>query len=479
MTDTVLVKRLESLPNLDKIPRKELEWLVANGHYETHQAGTVIAPKGKRIENLYIVLSGHITSQRDRGTGPQRVIEWYSGSVTGMLPYSRMTAPPGDNYLEIKSELLTIHEKHFPEMIQQCPAFTALTVHSMLDRARVFKSSELQNEKMISLGKLAAGLAHEINNPAAATVRGAKQLLESLAEADAASSSMGAAGLSSELTNSIEQLRSACLAQPIGNVFSPIEQADREEEIEDWLRDHHMDPTYAESLATTAINIDLLDKLANMIPGDKLPVVLRWIAAGCTTHTLAIDIMKASTRISELVAAIKRFTYMDKSAKPELVDVETGLQDTIRVLGSKVKSKGATLTIDVEADLPPVLAIGGELNQIWLNLIDNALDAISESGNIKIDARKDRDQVVVRVIDDGQGISPEDMPRIFDPFFTTKPPGAGTGLGLEITRQLVKTNRGDISVQSRPGQTEFIISLVAGKIVPKGPDEQKKARSGQ
>ena len=479
MTDTVLVERLISLPNMDKIPREELEWLVAHGHYEAHEAGTVIAPKGKRIEKLYIVLSGHVTSQRDRGAGPQRVIEWYSGNVTGMLPYSRMTGPPGDNYLEEKSELLTIHEKHFPEMVHRCPVFTAYTVHSMLDRARVFKSSELQNEKMISLGKLAAGIAHEINNPAAATVRGAKQLLESLAEADAAASAIGAASLPTDLFDSIEQLRSACLAKPVGNVLSPIEQADREEEIADWLGDHRIDPAFAESLGATAITIDLLEKLANIIPEDKLSVVLRWIAAGCTTHSLATDIMKASTRISELVSAIKRFTYMDKSAKPELVDVEAGLRDTIRVLGSKIKSKGATLTIDVEADFPYAHAIGGELNQIWLNLIDNALDAISESGNIKIDLRKDRDRVVVRVIDDGQGISPEDMPRIFDPFFTTKPPGEGTGLGLEITRQLVKTNRGDISVQSRPGHTEFIISLVAGKIAPTGMGEQKKDRSGK
>jgi len=478
MTDAALVERLAVLPNLKGIPRKELEWLVAHGHYEVHEAGTVIAPKGKRIEKLWIVISGHVTSQRDRGAGPQRVIDWYSGDVTGMLPYSRMTGPPGDNYLEERSEVFSIYEKHFPEMIHLCPVFTAYTVHSMLDRARVFKSSDLQNEKMISLGKLAAGLAHEINNPAAATVRGAKQLLESLAEADAASSAIGAAGLSVELFNSIEQVRSTCLAQPIGNVLSPIEQADREEEIADWLRDRQMDPTYAESLTATDITIDLLDKLANMTSADTLPVVLRWIAAGCTTHSLAIDIMKASTRISELVAAIKRFTYMDKSAKPELVNVETGLRDTIRVLASKVRSKRATITIDVEADLPYVHAIGGELNQVWLNLIDNALDAISESGNIKIDVKKDLDRVVVRVIDDGQGIPPDVMPQIFDPFFTTKPPGEGTGLGLEITRQLVNTNRGDISVKSRPGKTEFIISLVGGQTAHKGLDEQKKARSG-
>jgi signal transduction histidine kinase len=333
----------------------------------------------------------------------------------------------------------------------------------MLDRARVFKTSDLQNEKMISLGKLAAGLAHEINNPASATVRGAKQLLDSLAESEAAAREIGNAGLSPELFQSIEQMRTVCLTQPIDHNYSPLEQADREEEITNWLQKRQLDEAYGESLATTSITIDLLDELAGMVPKENLPAVLRWMAAGCTTYTLTIDIMKASTRISELVAAIKRFTYMDKSPKSELVDVEGGLRDTIRVLSSKVKSKGATVNLDFAADLPRVRAIGNELNQIWLNLIDNALDAISDSGNIKITARKELDRVIVRVIDDGEGISPEAMPRIFDPFFTTKQPGEGTGLGLEITRRLVLSNHGDISVQSRPGETEFRISLVEGK----------------
>jgi signal transduction histidine kinase len=470
MINSDLIKRLALLPRMENIPREELEWLVAHGHLEAYEAGTVIAPKGKRIEKLWIILSGHITVQRDRGTGSRQVTEWRAGTVTGMLPYSRMTGSPGDNYLEENSEFLTIHEKHFPKMIHKCPVFTTYTVHSMLDRARVFKTSDLQNEKMVSLGKLAAGLAHEINNPASAIVRSAKQLLDSLAEAEAASNAIGAADFSDDLFNSIEQVRSACLAQPTGNVLSPIQQADREEEIADWLTDRQMDPTYAESLATTTVTIDLLNKLADMTSKDTLPFVLRWIAAGCTTHSLVVDIMNASTRISELVAAVKRFTYMDKSAKPEPVNIEAGLRDTIRVLASKVKSKGASITIDVEADLPNVHAIGSELNQVWLNLIDNAIDAISPSGNIKIKVRKELDRVVVRVIDDGQGISTDLLPRIFDPFFTTKPPGEGTGMGLEITRRLVNMNHGDISVQSRPGQTEFRVSLMGAKTNPKGVD---------
>jgi signal transduction histidine kinase len=463
MTNAVLVDRLAVLHNLDGIPREELEWLVALGHLEVYEAGTVIAPKGKRVDRLWIILSGHVAVQVDRGAGPRRVTEWRTGDVCGMLPYSRMTGPPGDNYLEARSKLLAIHEEHFPEMIHRCPMFTAYTVHSMLDRARSFNASDLQDEKMISLGKLAAGLAHEINNPASAMVRGAKQLLAGLAEANAASRALGTAGLTDDLFDSIEQVRSACLAQPVGTVLSPIQQADWEDEIADWLERHQMDPAHAEPLAATAVTIDVLDTLADTTSGDTLASALRWIAAGCATHSLAVDIERAATRISELVAAVKRFTYMDNLTEPELVDVETGLRDTVRVLASKARSKGATITIDVESDLPLVHANGSELNQVWLNLTDNALDAISESGKIDISARMELDRVVVRVVDDGPGISPGIKPRIFDPFFTTKPPGQGTGLGLEITRRLVRMYHGDISVQSQPGRTEFHVSLVVEK----------------
>jgi signal transduction histidine kinase len=459
--DVDLVDRLEKLFAPHQIPREELEWLADCGRLETWEAGFVIAPKGMRIENLWIVLSGHIAIRVDSGAGPRRVMEWRTGDVGGMLPYSRMTGPPGDNYPEETTQVLLVHEDLFPEMIQRCPMFTAHTVHIMLDRARAFNTSALQDEKMISLGKLAAGLAHELNNPASATLRNSKLLLESLTEMGTAARALGTVGLTAEMLEAIERTREACLAEPRRMVLSPMEQADREDEISDWLAGRNLDPDHAATLAETDVDIDRLDALADAASsGDTLDAAIRWIAAGCATRSLATDIERAATRIYEMVVAVKKFTYMDKLAGPESVDVEAGLRDTVMILASKARSKDVTIKMDVESHLPHAYATGGELNQVWFNLIDNALDAFSGSGQIKISACREMDRIVVRVEDDGPGIPQDIAPRIFDPFFTTKPPGQGTGLGLDIAWRLLRRYHGDISFDSRPGRTEFRVSLL-------------------
>jgi len=462
MTDQApLVDRLAALPKLKDIPLAELEWLVSHGQVVALPAGRVIAPKGRRIEYLWIILSGGVAAQADRGAGPRRVAAWYPGDVSGMLPYSRMKGPPGDNYVEADSEFLAVHEREFPEMVHRCPTFTAMTVHMMLDRARSFNTSDLQDEKMASLGKLAAGLAHELNNPASATVRGAKQLRAGLAEADAAARALGAAGLNDEMVHAIETVRASCLVQTDSSVLSPIEQADREDEVADWLTRHGADPAYAGALTEAGATLETLEALVGAVPEAVLEPAVRWIAAGCATQGLARDIEEAAGRIHDLVAAVKRFTYMDNVAGPGSVDVSAGLRDAIRVIGAKARSRGAAITLDVPPDLPRAHAIGNELNQVWLNLLDNALDAVSTSGRVAVSARLEHDRIVIRVTDNGVGIPADVLPRVFDPFFTTKPPGQGTGLGLEISRQLVRQSQGDISVESRPGHTEFRVSLAA------------------
>jgi len=459
MADTTLVDRLAALPKLAEVPREELEWLAEHGTVNVYEAGAVAARKDEPIHHLWVVLDGHMAVRVDRGVGPRRVIEWNAGDLSGKLPYSRMKGPPGNNIIERHAEILEVHEDLFPEMIQRCPTVTAQAVHAMVDRARSFSESDLQDEKMVSLGRLAAGLAHELNNPAAATVRASKMLLAAMSEGDKAARAFAAAGLSDRQLAAVEKLRGACTSRPTEAVLSPIEQSDREDAILDWLADHGVSGAPGQALAETPLTLEDLSGLAAELSGEALEAALRWMAADCNTTALATDIERAATRISELVGAIKRFTHMDNLAGPEQVDVEPGLRDTIRVVAAKAKSKGASITMEVDPDLPPVHANGGELNQIWLNLIDNALDAIAESGRIEIRAGKEVDRVIVRVIDDGPGIPKDVLPRIFDPFVTTKPPGQGTGLGLDIARRLARSYRGDVTVRSVPGRTEFIVSL--------------------
>jgi len=457
--DPDLVDRILSLPGFSAMPREEVAWLVQHGRIEVHQTGAVIAPKGKRIENLWILLSGQMSVRVDRGAGPRQVIEWGAGGVSGMLPYSRMKGPPGDNRIDETTELLAIHERCFPEMIHRCPTFTARTVHLMLDRAREFNTSDLQDEKMISLGKLAAGLAHELNNPASATLRSAKLLREGLPGTEVAARALGAAGLSDEQLEAIERLCSACLSGSGDALLSPLQRADREDEIANWLIAHRCDPDHASALAETSVTLAALDSLAALLTGKALDVAIAALAARCATDSLAVDIERAAARIYELVAAIKRFTQMDNLAAPESVEVESGLRDTLRIVRSKAKQKDAAVSLEVAPDLPAVHATAGELNQVWLNLLDNALDAIPQAGTIEIRACRRGDRVEVRVIDNGPGIPEDILSRIFDPFFTTKPPGEGTGLGLDISRRLVRRYDGEIAVESRPGRTELVVRL--------------------
>jgi signal transduction histidine kinase len=459
MMNSSLIDRLAALPTLREMPRDELAWLVEHGDLQNHEPGAVVSRKGERLEQLFLILAGRISVYRDQSTGPRLVMGWGAGDVTGMLPYSRLKAAAGTGVVEEPTELLAVHVRDFPEMVIRCPTFTAHTVHLMIDRARSFNASDLRDEKMVSLGRLAAGLAHELNNPASAAIRGAKLLMESLAETEAAARDLGSADLTPDQLASISAVRAACKTKPGGDVLSPLAQARREDTIAGWLARHEQDERCAVPLAETAVTLEELDALAGSVPRGALGTVLRWLAAGCTTHALAQDIEHASSRIHELVGAVKRFTYMDKLSADASTKVEPGLRDTARVVASKARAKGTSIELVIEPDLPPVPASGGELNQVWLNLIDNALDAVPESGHVRIEARRVRDRVVVSVIDDGPGIPHDVMPKIFDPFFTTKAPGQGTGLGLELTRRIVRTYRGDLAVESRPGKTEFRVSL--------------------
>ena len=454
-----LIDRLAEHKTLGGAPREELAWLVAHGTLRHLPVGQTVSVKGQPVVEMFIILTGHIAIYVDRGGGRHKVMEWRTGDVTGTLPYSRLVSPPGNSMTQEPSEILVISRDEFPALIRECHEVTSILVHKMLDRARVFTSAGLQDEKMISLGKISAGLAHELNNPASAIERNAASLEERVLDAERAARALGAANLSDDQYAAIESLRSACLSSSVHGVLSPIQRAEREDTIEDWLVDHGVDAGAAVPLADSSLTIESLDGMARALDPGALEVAVRWAAADCTVRSLASEIQEAAMRIAGLVAAIKGFAHMDQAMVAEPVNLVASLRNTVAVLNAKARSKAVAITVNVPPDLPSVRGFVGELNQIWANLIDNALDAVAVSGRIDVIVTHEPRGVVVRVVDNGSGIPPEIRSRLFEPFFTTKPVGQGTGLGLDIVRRLVSHNDAEIEVESEPGRTEFSVTL--------------------
>jgi signal transduction histidine kinase len=465
--------RLRAHRALSDAPATELDWLLEHGTFVRYEVGEQPARRGEPVPGMLILLKGRLTHFRDQGGTPRKVMDWREGDVTGVLPYSRMGVATGTTVVDEAMEGLLLSREDVADMPVTCPHVTAVLVHAMVDRAREFTSSDLHLEKLASLGQLAAGMAHEINNPASAAARSARFLTQALADSDAASRTLEQAGLSESEQASLEHVRIICLATPAPSDLSPLERADREEAIADWLTAHGVDASLAAPLTDTDLKLETLTELAGALSGEKLSAALRWMAPACTVRQLAREIEQATARVHELVSALKAFTYMDHASAPEPVDVGKGLADTLTMLAAKARGKVAAVNLHVATDLPRVNAFGGELNQVWANLIDNALDAVQEGGRVTVTAGRDGESVVVRVIDDGPGIPPDVKNRIFEPFFTTKPVGSGTGLGLDITQRLVKRHEGFIVVTTEPGKTEFCVTLpVAG--ARQGGDDQTK-----
>jgi signal transduction histidine kinase len=287
--------------------------VAAHGVLRRFDTGDLMTAAGTPVGGLFILLTGHVAIFIDRGAGRHTVMDWQAGDVTGVLPYSRLQDSPGDSVAQESADILFIERGHLPALIRECHEVTSILVHTMLDRARVFTSSSLHDEKMVSLGKLSAGLAHELSNPVSAIERSASLLKTRLEEAELATRALGASRLTGPQLAAIDAVQASCLAKRPDGVLSPIQQAEREDAISDWLRAHGIGDAIAGPMAETAVTLEALDQIAEAVHGPALEAVLRWTSAGCLVRGIASEIQDASMRISSLVVAIKGFTHMDQA----------------------------------------------------------------------------------------------------------------------------------------------------------------------
>jgi signal transduction histidine kinase len=358
MDTASLLERLTAHRTIGGVPREELEWLVANGSLRTIEPAGILTPKTGPVAGLYVVLDGHLSIRVDRGAGPHVVMEWRGGDVTGVLPYSRIGKPPGDVVADERATILMIDAALVPRLIRECPELTAVLVHVMLDRARVFKSSELLDEKMASLGRLAAGLAHELNNPASAVARSAKTLVSQLTALDDANQRYCALKLTEAQRRAAGRLRDE--RRQVRDTLTPLELTDRQDAIDDWLAAHDVRGVDVSVLANAGIQPGDLDSLGPL-DGSTLGVVIAHVSTGLTVRQLGDEIDTAASRIHSLVDAVKGFTYVNQQATLQPIAIGRGLSDTVTVLRSKAKAKSVDIQIRVPENLPAVDGYGGEL----------------------------------------------------------------------------------------------------------------------
>jgi signal transduction histidine kinase len=457
---TSTVERLAALPALADVPREQLQWLVDHGEVRHHGDGATFRGGDEALDGLFVMISGRFSVRVDQGGVVREVRDVTPGRITGYLPYSRITTPRGYLVADGPVEFLSIRNEDIKEMTRACYEFTAACVHEMLDRVRVFKSDDKHQEKMAALGRLSAGLAHEINNPASAVARSAGELDASRVDLAAAARALGAAGLEAEGVQALQSLEAAT-ERVRGEPLAPLDRADLEDRVIEWLDDHGVDTELAYPLVEHGLTVADLDAAVSALEPPGLAAALRYVAANATARALAADISSATARIHSLVAAVKKHTHMDRAPAAEAIVLEDHLADAVALMTTKASLKGISLELSAAPEVPTVTGSVADLNQVWMHLVDNAIDAATESVQIFVERNPNDHRVVVRVVDDGAGIPASDHERIFEPFFTTKDVGQGRGLGLDVVQTVVRGHRGTVDLASTPGRTEFRVTLPA------------------
>jgi signal transduction histidine kinase len=454
MVDKSQLRRVSEFADL---PDDQLDWFLSQSREMNIKAGEIYSREGDPADAMFVILEGLLQGRGERG-GETFIFDLEPGDVTGVLPFSRMKTFTVSGRAQTDSRALRFPAALFPELVQKMPELTQRLVGLMSDRIREVTRLEQQQDRLASLGKLSAGLAHELNNPASAAKRAASQLRHMLKKIKDASVDLGKRDLTPAQKLEIEKLETSFTQSDVVPP-DPLTMSDLEEQIDSLLRSHGQDDLWmlAAGLARRNIKPAVVESLfANLDSGTARAALVR-ISASVEIASLVHEIESSTSRISDLVGAIKEYTHMDQ-APVQNVDVIKSLETTLTILNHKLK-QGVVVQRDYQPIPLLVNSFGSELNQVWTNIIDNAIDAMHGKGELRIRTYRSSDCVVVEIGDNGPGIPEEVQPHIFEPFFTTKGVGEGTGLGLDTVQRIVKKHRGNIQVTSKPGDTRFQVWL--------------------
>ena len=463
-----MLEALRQIPLFQNLTQEQLT-CIPQGTELWLNPGEMLFNQGEPPEYFYIVFEGAVRISRKVGNQDLVLDTYDTGMFFGEVPLLAGTLHLASGQAAVKSHLYCLQEKDFWQMLIICPSLRKVVLGHMANRMQELQILSQQREKLISLGTLAAGLAHELNNPAAAARRAAGHLQEPIEGLQTLAVRLIEQHLTpTQLERLMKLQRDAIEYATTSQCCDFLAQSEREDELTDWLEAHGIADGWrlASTLVAGGLNAQQLGSVGAGA-ADGLSDAVSWLEATLAANGLLRELERATARVSELVKAVKTYSYMDQGPLQE-VDLHEGLDNTLTILGHKLKKYAIEVIRKYDPSLPRILTHGSELNQVWTNLIDNAIDAIAsrmndairEQGMIWVRTSREQEAVVVEIADNGSGIPLELQSRIFEPFFTTKEVGAGTGLGLEIAcRIVIGQHHGDIRLFSQPGDTRFQVRL--------------------
>ena len=451
---------------LEGVPYEQLLWLAQHGVEHRIADGQLAFRSGEPVTHLSFLLSGEIHVRRIKA-GPMEFFVGRSGQLTGKLPFSRMKAFGGDGYAAGDLWTLDISEAHFPDMLKAIPSMAQRCVSVLLDRTREVTRIEQQAEKLNALGKLAANLSHELNNPASAARSAATNLWSELRNYGDQKYRLGTLCFSGETQAQyrrwVEEVRELLPPSRLAEERDGITLTIREEGFAKWLQSHGVPEAYslAPVLADTRIETAHLDRLASFLEPDAVATSISAFTSALKAERMTDAVIESTARIFDLITAIKDYSYMDQAPIQD-VDVPQALETTLTMLNSRLN--GIDIIREFAPDTPVISAYGRELNQVWTALIENAVEALAQLDRsvtpcLRLRTALSGSTIVVEIGDNGKGIPAEMRSRIFEPFFTTKAVGISLGLGLDTANRVVTKHRGQITVNSKPGETCFQVRL--------------------